>query len=61
MDQVHIQLSHRKILKQVVYLTPDADAPLLDLSPDNVYVIGGLVDEHIIKGLTLDKANKVQD
>lgn len=42
--------------ESVVYMTPDSPNALTDLDPTKVYVIGGLVDEHIIKNLTLDAA-----
>lgn len=45
--------------ERLVYLTPDSPNPLLELHPDKVYVIGGLVDEHILKNFTLDKAETV--
>ncbi|KAF8568454.1 hypothetical protein P879_09266 [Paragonimus westermani] len=43
--------------KEVVYLSPDADDPLLSVSEGCVYVIGGLVDEHVMKGKSLNEAN----
>eukprot|EP00036_Acanthoecidae_sp_10tr_P013441 CAMPEP_0206286628 /NCGR_PEP_ID=MMETSP0106_2-20121207/698_1 /ASSEMBLY_ACC=CAM_ASM_000206 /TAXON_ID=81532 /ORGANISM="Acanthoeca-like sp., Strain 10tr" /LENGTH=697 /DNA_ID=CAMNT_0053717155 /DNA_START=146 /DNA_END=2240 /DNA_ORIENTATION=+ len=42
--------------ERLVYLTPDSPNPLIELDPSKVYVLGGLVDEHIIKNLTLDAA-----
>lgn len=33
----------------IIYLTPDATDMLEDLDKDKVYVIGGIVDESIIK------------
>ena len=38
--------------RQVVVLSPDADLPLLQLAPDRVYVIGGIVDRTVRKNLT---------
>ncbi|KAF6772293.1 hypothetical protein AHF37_09284 [Paragonimus kellicotti] len=35
--------------KEIVYLSPDADDPLLSMSDGCVYVIGGLVDEHMMR------------
>ncbi|KAF7254993.1 hypothetical protein EG68_08137 [Paragonimus skrjabini miyazakii] len=43
--------------KEIVYLSPDADDPLLSVSEDCVYVIGGLVDEHLMRGKSLNEAN----
>ena len=36
-------------VKDVIYLTPDAEDMLEELDKDKVYVIGGIVDESIIK------------
>jgi tRNA (guanine9-N1)-methyltransferase len=38
--------------EQLVVLSPDADEPLLELNPDKAYVIGGIVDRSVCKGLT---------
>ena len=35
----------------IVYLTPDSDNVLDTLSKEHVYILGGLVDEHILKVL----------
>lgn len=40
----------------VVYLTHDAEEVLSELHPENVYVIGGIVDRNRLKGATLEKA-----
>ena len=37
---------------KLVYLTSEADEALLDIDPDTVYVIGGIVDHNRMKGLT---------
>ena len=34
---------------QVVYLTPDSDNVLRKIDPSLVYVIGGLVDDTVLK------------
>ncbi|VDM31711.1 unnamed protein product [Hydatigera taeniaeformis] len=44
---------------QIFYLSPDAPDPLLDLDRYSVYVAGGLVDENITKGKSLDTASKL--
>ena len=36
-------------VKDVIYLTPDAEDMLEELDKDKVYIIGGIVDESIIK------------
>ncbi|CAG8545608.1 10908_t:CDS:2 [Paraglomus brasilianum] len=42
---------------KITYLTADADDVLTDLSEDEVYVIGGLVDRNRHKGVCLRKAH----
>ncbi|CAH8528782.1 unnamed protein product [Dicrocoelium dendriticum] len=44
--------------KEIIYLSPDAQDPLLSLSEDTVYVIGGMVDEHLMKGRSLKEAEE---
>jgi tRNA (guanine9-N1)-methyltransferase len=39
-------------------LSPDADTPLLQLAPERVYIIGGIVDRSVKKGLTLGVAER---
>ena len=34
---------------EIVYLSPDSDQVLQSVDADKVYVLGGLVDEHIQK------------
>jgi len=41
---------------KLIYLTPDAKNELLTLEQDKVYIIGGLVDEHISKRVSLNHA-----
>ncbi|KAM7540564.1 hypothetical protein Aperf_G00000031094 [Anoplocephala perfoliata] len=43
---------------KIVYLSPDAPSPLLEIEKDSVYVVGGLIDESIEKarGRSLDSA-----
>eukprot|EP00200_Dunaliella_tertiolecta_P003984 CAMPEP_0202350716 /NCGR_PEP_ID=MMETSP1126-20121109/7673_1 /ASSEMBLY_ACC=CAM_ASM_000457 /TAXON_ID=3047 /ORGANISM="Dunaliella tertiolecta, Strain CCMP1320" /LENGTH=319 /DNA_ID=CAMNT_0048942735 /DNA_START=88 /DNA_END=1048 /DNA_ORIENTATION=+ len=37
---------------RVIVLSPDAEEPMLEFDPDKVYVIGGIVDRTIRKGVT---------
>ena len=41
---------------KLVYLTPDAKDDLLTLEQDRIFIIGGLVDEHINKRVCLEHA-----
>lgn len=42
--------------EKVVYLSPDAENELEEFKPDEIYVIGGLIDDTIHLNLTKDKA-----
>jgi hypothetical protein len=41
-----------------IYLTADADEELQTLSPEYVYIIGGIVDRNRLKGVTLERAQQ---
>ena len=43
--------SHLELFKpdEIVYLSPDSDKVLQSVDADKVYILGGLVDEHIQK------------
>jgi len=43
-------------IEQLVYLTPDSDNLLERVDHSKVYVIGGIVDDNQLKGLSLSKA-----
>ena len=42
-----------------MWLTPDASTPLTTLSPNDVYVVGGLIDRSVMKNHTLELAARV--
>lgn len=42
----------------LVLLSPDAAEPLLTIDPTKVYVIGGIVDKTVQKGLTMEFAEQ---
>lgn len=41
---------------EIIYLSPDAEEPLDQVLETNVYVVGGIVDRNLSKGLTLGAA-----
>ena len=45
---------------EIIYLSPDADTVLTDVHPQNVYVIGGIVDRSIRKHESLHSASRAQ-
>ncbi|VUZ51037.1 unnamed protein product [Hymenolepis diminuta] len=45
--------------QKIIYLSPDAPDPLIEVEKDVVYVVGGLIDESIEKGRSLDKATNL--
>ena len=44
-----------KLNKEFVYLTPDAEEDLEDVTDDKIYIIGGIVDRTVIKNLSLNR------
>lgn len=56
-SQCYIEaMSDRK--DNLVYLTADSETVLDDLDPENIYIIGGLVDRNRFKGITMTKAQE---
>jgi tRNA (guanine9-N1)-methyltransferase len=47
-------------LEQIVYLSPDSENVLTDISSDKVYVIGGIVDRSVRKSETFNKAKRLE-
>jgi len=45
--------------KQITYLTADSTNEINDLNPNQIYVIGGIVDRNRYKFLTINKAEKL--
>lgn len=45
---------------QLVYLSPDAEEELESFEPENVYIIGGLVDNQIQKNASMDRATEMK-
>ncbi|XP_075168576.1 tRNA (guanine(9)-N(1))-methyltransferase Trmt10A [Haematobia irritans] len=54
-DETHLQAFHNK---ELIYLTSESDVVLDSLVPENVYVIGGLVDHNHHKNFCHDRATK---
>ena len=47
--------------KEFVYLSPDADEDLDDVTEDKIYIIGGLVDRNIIKNRSMIRINDIKN
>jgi tRNA (guanine9-N1)-methyltransferase len=50
-----------KMKKEFVYLSPDADEDLLDVSEDQIYIVGGLVDRTVIKNRSMLRFNNIKN
>ena len=44
-----------KLKKEFIYLSPDAEEELNDVSEDKIYIIGGIVDRTVIQNLSLNR------
>ena len=49
-----------KLNKQFVYLTPDAEEDLEDVTDDKIYIIGGIVDRTVIKNLSFNRISNLK-
>ena len=47
--------------KEFIYLSPDADEDLEDVTEDKIYIIGGLVDRSIIKNRSMIRINHIKN
>ena len=50
-----------KLNKEFVYLTPDAEEDLEDVSEDKIYIVGGIVDRSVIKNLSMNRVTSLQN
>ena len=49
-----------KLNKEFVYLTPDAEEDLENVTDDKIYIIGGIVDRTVIKNLSLNRISNLK-
>jgi len=50
-----------KLNKEFIYLTPDSNEELNEVSKDKIYIIGGLVDKPVIKDKTLLRISQINN
>ena len=50
-----------KLKKEFVYLSPDAEEELDDVSEDKIYIIGGIVDRTVIQNLSMNRINGIKN
>ena len=50
-----------KLKKEFIYLSPDAEDELEDVSDDKIYIIGGLVDRQVIKNRSMIRFNNIKN
>ena len=50
-----------KLNKEFIYLTPDSNEELNEVSTDKIYIIGGLVDKPVIKDKTLLRISQINN
>ena len=47
--------------KEFIYLSPDAEEELENVSEDKIYIIGGLVDRQVIKNRSMIRINNIKN
>lgn len=50
-----------KLKKEFVYLSPDAEEELEDVSEDKIYIVGGIVDRTVIQDLSMNRVKNIQN
>ena len=50
-----------KLKKEFIYLSPDAEENLEDVSDDKIYIIGGLVDRQVIKNRSMIRYSNIKN
>ena len=50
-----------KLKKEFIYLSPDAEEELEDVSEDKIYIIGGLVDRQVIKNRSMIRFSNIKN
>jgi tRNA (guanine9-N1)-methyltransferase len=55
-----IEEIHQDSFDRLCYLSPDSTQVLNEVNCDNVYIIGGFVDETVTKKVTLNKSNELK-
>ena len=50
-----------KLNKEFIYLSPDSNEELNDVSEDKIYIIGGLVDKPVMKDKTLLRVSQINN
>jgi len=47
--------------KEFIYLSPDAEEDLDNVTDDKIYIIGGIVDRNVIKNLSKSRVNNIKN
>jgi tRNA (guanine9-N1)-methyltransferase len=50
-----------KLNKEFIYLSPDSNEELNEVSTDKIYIIGGLVDKPVIKDKTILRISQINN